>query len=149
MARPKLNLDEDQVYELAKLGCKMEEMAVVLDCSKETLHGRFSAVIEKGREDLKISLRRAQLKAALGGNVVMMIWLGKQMLGQVDQSNLKVDQTVTHQIKLTPEQLAEEKMKFIEAFQQMTLETHGPTDGKPDLQASSSGLIPREPLLLR
>ena len=32
----------------------------------------------------RISLRRAQFKSAIGGNVMAQIWLGKQMLGQRD-----------------------------------------------------------------
>lgn len=35
-----------------------------------------------------MSLRRWQLEAAKKGNVVMMIWLGKQMLGQIERSQL-------------------------------------------------------------
>jgi hypothetical protein len=38
----------------------------------------------KGREELKVSLRRAQLKLALSGNAVMLIWLGKNLLLQSD-----------------------------------------------------------------
>jgi hypothetical protein len=34
-------------------------------------------------------LRKAQLDAALGGNVTMQIWLGKQMLGQKDSAELE------------------------------------------------------------
>ena len=37
----------------------------------------------------KISLRRAQFEKALGGNVAMQIWLGKQHLDQRD----KIEQT--------------------------------------------------------
>ena len=37
----------------------------------------------------KISLRRAQFEKAIGGNVAMMIWLGKQHLDQRD----KIEQT--------------------------------------------------------
>ena len=37
----------------------------------------------------KISLRRAQFEKALGGNVAMQIWLGKQHLDQKD----KIEQT--------------------------------------------------------
>lgn len=33
------------------------------------------------------SLRKKQLQIALKGNVVMLIWLGKQYLGQVDKVN--------------------------------------------------------------
>jgi hypothetical protein len=33
---------------------------------------------------MKIRLRRAQLRLAIDGNVTMLIWLGKQYLGQSD-----------------------------------------------------------------
>ena len=45
----------------------------------------FKAELTKGRESLKHSLRRAQIKVALGGNATMLIWLGKNLLGQSDQ----------------------------------------------------------------
>jgi hypothetical protein len=38
----------------------------------------------------KSSLRRLQWKSALGGNVVMQIWLGKQYLGQRDEHAVEV-----------------------------------------------------------
>jgi hypothetical protein len=85
MARPKLNIDPHLVEELAGLGCKNKEIAVLLGCSTDTLERNFAAEMEKGRENLKMSLRRWQLESAKKGNVVMLIWLGKQMLGQTDR----------------------------------------------------------------
>lgn len=41
----------------------------------------------------KASLRRMQFKSAEDGNVTMQIWLGKQMLGQRDKS--EIDHGVT------------------------------------------------------
>jgi hypothetical protein len=38
--------------------------------------------LAKGREDIKMTLRRAQIKLALSGNATMLIWLGKQLLSQ-------------------------------------------------------------------
>ena len=75
------------VYELASIGCTDREIAQWFDCDENTLRYNFSDILAKGREDLKHSLRRAQLKLALSGNAVMLIWLGKQMLGQSDQPN--------------------------------------------------------------
>lgn len=95
MARPKLNIDPNLVEELAGIGCKNKEIAVIVGCSTDTLEGRFSAELEKGREHLKMSLRRWQLEAAKKGNVVMLIWLGKQMLQQTD----KVEQTNSVTVK--------------------------------------------------
>jgi hypothetical protein len=46
----------------------------------------------KGREDVKMSLRRAQLQLALNGNPTMLIWLGKQLLGQQDAPTNAQDQ---------------------------------------------------------
>jgi hypothetical protein len=89
MARPQKLIDVKQVEELAAIDCTYEEMAAVLDCSTKTLKRRFGPLIEKGRESGKTSLRRAQFKAAIGGNVTMLIWLGKQRLGQADDRGPK------------------------------------------------------------
>jgi hypothetical protein len=72
------------VYELASIGCTDREIARWFDCDENTLRYNFKDIIEKGREDLKNSLRRAQIKLALSGNAVMLIWLGKNILNQSD-----------------------------------------------------------------
>ena len=72
------------VYELAALGCSDSEIARWFDIAESTLKYNFSEIIAKGREDLKHNLRRAQLKLALSGNATMLIWLGKNLLGQSD-----------------------------------------------------------------
>ena len=72
------------VYELAALGCTDREIARWFDMDENTLRYNFSDIIEKGREDIKHALRRAQIKLALSGNAVMLIWLGKNILGQTD-----------------------------------------------------------------
>lgn len=83
--RPKKNLDERQVEILASMMCSIEEIAHVMGCDRGTLADRFSTAIAKGRSLGKISLRRAQFKSATRGNAVMLIWLGKQYLGQTDK----------------------------------------------------------------
>jgi hypothetical protein len=91
MGRHRKIVDEKQIWELASIGCTMKEIGIQVDLSEDTLSRRFSGVIEKGREFSKASLRRMQLKAAESGNPTMMIWLGKQMLGQKDRSELSGD----------------------------------------------------------
>jgi DNA-binding XRE family transcriptional regulator len=90
MGRPRIQVDEKLLEDLASIGCTTEEMATILGVSKRTLETRFCAVIEKGRADLDMSLRRQQVTVAKTGNVTMLIWLGKQRLGQSD----KVENTV-------------------------------------------------------
>jgi DNA-binding CsgD family transcriptional regulator len=72
------------VYELAAIGCSDSEIARWFDIAESTLKYNFSAILAKGREDVKMTLRRAMLKNALNGNAVMQIWLSKNMLGMSD-----------------------------------------------------------------
>ena len=65
------------------------EIAEFCNVSTKTLQRNYVHLIKKGREMGKISLRRAQFEKALGGNVVMQIWLGKQHLDQKE----KIEQT--------------------------------------------------------
>jgi len=83
VGRPKLDIDPEQVTRLARLHCTMNEMASFFNCHIDTLRDNFSNEIDKGRSEGNISLRRKQWQMAVEkGNVVMLIWLGKQMLGQ-------------------------------------------------------------------
>ena len=86
VGRPKVNIDPEQVLRLARLHCTMQEMADFFGCHRDTLHNNFSAEITKGRSEGNISLRRKQWQIAVEkGNPVLLIWLGKQMLGQVNE----------------------------------------------------------------
>lgn len=79
----KVVFDED-VFKLAAMGCTNAEIARWFDIDENTLAYNFNTILAKGREQLKQSLRRAQIKLALGGNATMLIWLGKNILGQSD-----------------------------------------------------------------
>jgi hypothetical protein len=91
MARPQLEIDEDTVEKLAAIHCTMQEIASVVGCSVDTLERRFADTIKVGKDKGKTSLRRYQWKAAEKGNVSMLIWLGKQLLGQKDKSDSEIE----------------------------------------------------------
>lgn len=74
----------DEVFYLASLGCTMREIATWFGVTESTLKYNFNDYIEKAFENTKQKLRQAQLKAALSGNVTMLIFLGKNYLGQSD-----------------------------------------------------------------
>jgi len=88
--RPRLQFDVRQVEELGRIQSTQAELAAVLGCGLTTVKERlesdpeFAAAYESGLEAGKSSLRRLQWKSALGGNIAMQIWLGKQYLGQRD-----------------------------------------------------------------
>jgi hypothetical protein len=66
----------------------MEEIASAVGMCDDTLRTHYSAVIKKGREQGNRSLRRMQWEAAKSGSIPMQIWLGKQLLGQKDKSDV-------------------------------------------------------------
>ena len=89
MARPKkYNIDTEQVEKLAGLGCTNVEIASFFGCDESLIRKSYSEYIAKGKEKGKIRLRQLQMRAAEKGNVAMLIWLGKQMLGQTDKQEI-------------------------------------------------------------
>jgi hypothetical protein len=90
--RPRIEIDYKQVEQLAAMQCTDEEIAAVLGVERNTIRRRkkddeqFCSAYKKGQERGKASLRRMQFKAAEAGNATMLIWLGKQYLGQSDKS---------------------------------------------------------------
>ncbi len=81
-----------EVETLGKLAATHEEMANVLGCTVRTIEnymsdqeGEFFRVYKSHYGEVNKSLRRAQIGLALKGNATMLIWLGKQRLGQMDR----------------------------------------------------------------
>lgn len=94
--RPPIEIDWAAVDDMAFIQCTQKEICSVLKISQTALldnckriHGMTSQeyIQEKG-EGGKESLRRCQYKTALKGNVTMLIWLGKQWLGQKDKQEI-------------------------------------------------------------
>jgi len=85
IGRNKTVIPEEQVAELAKLHCTNKEMADFFDVPLQTFVDNFRDIVTKNRLITKQRLRKAQLDVAIKThNVTMLIWLGKQMLGQQD-----------------------------------------------------------------
>lgn len=86
--------DWSQVEKLAALHCTGEEIAEFLGISYDTLERACKREMQMKLADYlaqkksigRTSLRRAQYtKAVNEGNTTMLIWLGKQWLGQTDK----------------------------------------------------------------
>jgi hypothetical protein len=76
-------VDPTTVYKLALMGANNSEIAEWYGVTEQSIRYRFNEYLAKARSSLKIKLRRAQLKVAIENeNPTMLIWLGKQMLGQ-------------------------------------------------------------------
>ncbi len=85
VGRNKVVIPEEQVAQLAQYHCTNKEMADFFELPLQTFVDNFRDIITKNREITKQRLRKAQLDLALNKHDrVMLIWLGKQMLGQSD-----------------------------------------------------------------
>lgn len=94
MARPRIKIDPVEVEKLASLGLTNREIGIIVGASEATIGRRFASEIDKGRALLNRSLRRKQVEMALGGNVTMLIWLGKNYLGQSDKQDVTMPDQV-------------------------------------------------------
>lgn len=96
-----------EVEDLAQIGCSDRDIAEWFGITESTLRYNFSDYLVKGRQGLKQTLRRAQIKTALTGNATLLIWLGKNILGQSDTPQSADD-------KVLPWNDDEEKDELIE-----------------------------------
>ena len=96
MARPRKEIDMEKVKRMCGIMCTAEEVASVLEISVDTLDRRLKEEFDCGYAEFfkrysgtgKVSLRRWQFEAAKKGSNAMLIWLGKQYLGQTDKSEI-------------------------------------------------------------
>lgn len=86
-AENKKIIDPKEVEKLASIGLKNSEISEYLEIDDSTLTYNFKRNLIKGRHNLKVSLRQAQIKYALEGSNALLIWLGKNILGQSDTPN--------------------------------------------------------------
>ncbi len=101
MARPVIEIKKEQFESLCNLQCTLDEIAGFFKCSSDTIerwckrtyNESFAECYKKHSQNGRISLRREQWKLAQKGNCSMLIWLGKQWLGQTEKidANVKDD----------------------------------------------------------
>ena len=84
--RPPLVFTEEQnemIKRLSEMFCSQEEIAFAMGCSRSVLR-HHKDLLDEGKARGRVKLRRAQMEKALEGNPTMLIWMGKQLLGQSD-----------------------------------------------------------------
>ena len=103
MGTPAFVFDPKQVQVFGMYSATFETMAEYYGCSIDTIarrmrdeQGDFCRAYKKGLGMGLMKLREAQLKKALSGDSTMLIWLGKQLLGQRDsiQQDVKLNQPI-------------------------------------------------------
>lgn len=85
-------IDEQQLYEAAMTHASVAQLARIFGVNAQFLRMMYSDLIKEARAEKQQELLAAQFKAAINDrNPTMQIWLGKQYLGQRD--NTRVEQT--------------------------------------------------------
>jgi len=89
MARKPVPIDLDELEKLGALHCTQEEAADWFGIARETFNRKlrqkqYREVWERGRSKGRVTLRRRQMQGVEAGNPTMLIWMGKQWLGQRD-----------------------------------------------------------------
>jgi hypothetical protein len=90
------------------IGCTQEEIAALLGITRETLRvhtardRKLQDALEVGSAKGRAALRRFQWKGAEEGNATMLVWLGKQLLGQQDSLTLTADLNIHRVLSEAP-----------------------------------------------
>ena len=111
--RPRIELDPKQAKIFGYFRATYDTMAEQIGCHVDTIraamqdeNSEFSKAYKKGFSGMKMKLSEAQVKTAIEDrNPTLLVWLGKQYLGQKDISDGESFPAVT--IVLKPKQLAE------------------------------------------
>lgn len=87
--RPRKELDAEQVYKLARIGCTQAEIADVFGVSQSVISANYRSDYARAQGEFKRSLKRAQfMRAVKDRSDTMLIHLGKTYLGQAGKSDL-------------------------------------------------------------
>jgi hypothetical protein len=86
---PERSINLVELEKLCALQCTQAEIASWFGVSRPTVERRaqepeYREAMERGYARGRISLRRKQMQLAEQGNATMLVWLGKQYLGQKD-----------------------------------------------------------------
>ena len=93
-------IDLKKIQSLAQVGCTIAEIAGVLGIDYQWFNEQkardydIESALHAGYNGFKMSLRSTQARLALSGDRGMLIWLGKQFLGQSDKVESKQETTV-------------------------------------------------------
>ena len=107
VGRPKKELDWKVLDAILQFGATLIDCSEMLSLSDDTIQNRikkqygitFSEYRHRKMSKMRVKLLQKQFDVAMSGNVALLIWLGKQHLGQSD----KMDTIENGQVKITIE----------------------------------------------
>jgi Asp-tRNA(Asn)/Glu-tRNA(Gln) amidotransferase A subunit family amidase len=108
MARPKKPFDWSKLDAILQYGACLADCADIMDVSEDTVERqikkehnlRFAEYRLKKMSKMRVGILKKQVEVAMSGNVTMLIWVGKQYLGQVDKIEQETNATINLDYKV-------------------------------------------------
>lgn len=116
--RPPTEINWEALDGVLQLGARLIDCVDLVGVSDVTIQNKikekygltFSEYRELKMSKMRMKLLQKQYEVAMNGNVALLIWLGKQHLGQSDKQEIVTDQKVN--LKMS----AEEKKEMAKAY---------------------------------
>lgn len=89
LGRPRKPLDEKRAERLAMDGCSNRDIAAMLGVDEKVIRNHLSATLHKKRALRRWGIHKDQDRLRKKLNATMLIWQGKQELGQTDKQELE------------------------------------------------------------
>lgn len=129
MGRKKISIDWDKVDRYLQAQCSAVGIASILGIHERTLYGRcetdknmlFTDYAQQKRGEGQELIRMKQFKLAMEEDKIMLIWLGKQYLGQSDRTDhtSKGEQIQPINVNVTKPEQSEKYKQFIQKIGQL------------------------------
>ena len=124
MARPRKEINWEEFDKLCGLHATQEEIANWFSVSVDTIDRAVKREHKVGFAEYyrqkatvgKISLRRKQFELAQSGDRTMLIWLGKQHLGQSEKMEQKIDMHLQQELERLMKLSESELMEMLKAI---------------------------------
>jgi AraC-like DNA-binding protein len=99
VGRPEKEFDWKLIDSILQFGARLIDCCEMLEVSDDTIQRRikdefgctFSEYRERKMSKMRMKLLQKQFDVAMSGNVALLIWLGKQHLGQSDKAENTID----------------------------------------------------------
>lgn len=122
MVRPEKQIDWDRVDKLLEAGCHGTEICAHFDLTADRFYDRvkekygmsFTEYSQEKRQKGDSILRETQFNKAIDGDNMMLIWLGKNRLGQRDKEEKNDNQEAVELIRKIAERLKKSNNPVIE-----------------------------------
>jgi len=112
VGRPQKEMDWKLIDSILQFGARLVDCSEICEMSDDSIQRRikeefgltFSEYREKKMSRIRMKLLQKQYDVAMAGNPAMLIWLGKNLLGQSDKTEVKAS---TEAVKLIIEGMDE------------------------------------------